>query len=202
MEEDLVPTVARAEVEAAAETRPAIVISRADWEAAQENLARMEAALFYPTHADKTLDAGRAAQVVRKVLNAARPDAEQPLSDLQRLGQEFDGLGPQLHDLSDVPSMGTVLKEEFFPAAPVEKKQGEPVAWRFRTVGDEYTYGNEKLATAVQASGGYCEPLYAAPFDVSEVVQALEGVIRVADRKTVEFDLARSVLAKLREATA
>lgn len=34
---------------------------------------------------------------------------------------------------------------------------------------------------------------------IDELVQALEGVIRVADRKTIEFDAARTAVAKARE---
>ena len=35
---------------------------------------------------------------------------------------------------------------------------------------------------------------------IRELTEALEGVIRVADRATVEFDTARAVLTKVREA--
>lgn len=33
---------------------------------------------------------------------------------------------------------------------------------------------------------------------IQELTEALEGVVRVADRATVEFDAARAVIAKVR----
>lgn len=59
-----------------------VEVLRADWEAAQENLARMEAIVHYTDHVDTTFNAGKAAQVVRKVLNAVRPSSPVEVLDL------------------------------------------------------------------------------------------------------------------------
>jgi hypothetical protein len=40
------------------------------------------------------------------------------------------------------------------------------------------------------------ELAYAAEAKLSKAVKALKGVVAVADRKTVEFDLARAVIAE------
>jgi hypothetical protein len=210
-----VSTVGGAKAEAAAETRLAIVISRADWEAAQENLARMEAALFYPTHADKTLDAGRAAQVVRKVLNAARPDAEQPLSDLQRLGQEFDA-APVTEQVQPVAvtthgQLDLIRRDDsgkMFPLDGYLHRSVEAIPL-FTSPPDQSVMHPISAAKAAHFEAKDALPAETA-HRLGEMVGALETVLGLAYSKDgvklgpdkgleIKIVRARSLLAKLRE---
>lgn len=73
----------------------------------------------------------------------------------------------------------------------------------FATTDGESRYGNARLIAA--ACNSYHKHFGPNAFEMAvddvlgECLEALEGVLRVADRKTVEFDLARSVLSKVKE---